>query len=545
VAGSKRLAALEAWRLQFGRGPEKAKLLEALRQEPMRSAAALARLHELALFMLAYPDDAEVHDQAAHLLAELPARPELLKFAEVLADSGIAGTPIHYRFYWPLAHWIVERWPDRLTIDWDGDFEPDALLRWLPRILAPSERGRPIDEDELQAELQRLAAPGTDASLWLHGLSGLDASERVIEAIHDDFDHPYRLAPGDRPSRTFGRAQVGATVYQTGPFASGRPDLVAECQRLPSVAEVPQAQATVLIDLAKEAMVTRSRDLEVFGYPNDEDVLWIDDGNGLAFAAIGFRRDRRLQFLASYGLLTLKNGVPIGYVQLDGLGDNVEVSFNTFETFRGAESAQIFARTLAACRAIFGNASFSIEPYQLGQHNDEAIESGAWWFYAKLGFEPIAEEVRAIVAKERAAMKKKPKHRSSPKTLRALAEAHLHWSIDRDVKPTRWDFERLAIRASEWLSAHGANRHEAEAKAMLALEDLTAQHGLTPEETLEWRRWAPVLLSLPDFESWPQKARIECGAVVRLKAAQNQRAYLRAFGAQSRLTAAFAALLDR
>ena len=34
-----------------------------------------------------------------------------------------------------------------------------------------------------------------------------------------------------------------------------------------------------------------------------------------------------------------------------------------------------------------------IDPYQLGLENDDALKSGAWWFYQKLGFE-VAHDLR-------------------------------------------------------------------------------------------------------------------------------------------------------
>jgi len=40
-------------------------------------------------------------------------------------------------------------------------------------------------------------------------------------------------------------------------------------------------------------------------------------------------------------MLTLKNGVPIGYVLASGLFGSSEVMYNVFETFRGGESARI------------------------------------------------------------------------------------------------------------------------------------------------------------------------------------------------------------
>ena len=48
---------------------------------------------------------------------------------------------------------------------------------------------------------------------------------------------------------------------------------------------VTRRQGQRLIDLAREAMVTRSRDLDVFVNADPADVRLIEDGNGLWFAA--------------------------------------------------------------------------------------------------------------------------------------------------------------------------------------------------------------------------------------------------------------------
>ena len=88
----------------------------------------------------------------------------------------------------------------------------------------------------------------------------------------------------------------------------------------------------------------------------------------------------------------LRNRVPVGYVQTDSLLAGTEVAFNVFPTFRGVEAGHLFSRVLATARHVLGARAFSIEPYQLGVGNDEAIESGAWWFYYMLGFRPSEAE---------------------------------------------------------------------------------------------------------------------------------------------------------
>ena len=139
----------------------------------------------------------------------------------------------------------------------------------------------------------------------------------------------------------------------------------------------------------------------------------VDDGGGLAFALIGTVPERRTQIPAIYGYLALRNGVPIGYGENFAIGRYASVTFNIFETFRGGEAARIFARMLAMARHVFGVASFSLEPYQVGHDNEEGIASGAWWFYYRLGFRPRAAAPRRVLREELAKMRKNPAHRSS------------------------------------------------------------------------------------------------------------------------------------
>ena len=175
------------------------------------------------------------------------------------------------------------------------------------------------------------------------------------------------------------------------------------------------ATAQAIVDLARAAMVTRARSLEAFSFADARDAWFVDDGDGLAFAFIGVIPQRRHAVASYYGGLTLRNGVPIGYMQADIVGRSAALSFNTFDTFRGGEAAFTFARWLAALRHVFGATSFSIEPYQLGQDNDEALESGAWWFYAKLGFAPRDAATRRLARDERARVQRSPRHRTPPR----------------------------------------------------------------------------------------------------------------------------------
>lgn len=541
------LRRLEALRLETRAGPEVAALIRTLSRRRLPSPEALLQFHELCLWYLAYPSTTAVHRAARRALDHFGRRAELPPHREALADTGVVGTPIHYRFYWPLARWLAETWPERLRLDWEAGLDDAALARWLPRLVPPAERATvAADPRAPRALLSALAQPRTDAAFLIEALTRTSAEERTVEWLHDDFDHPYRLEPAaDRPARTLGRWPVKEVVLRRRAWSKARPDLREELARGPAPPKPlsPEA-ASALITLAKEAMVTRSRDLEVFGFGNPKDAAWIQDEEGLAFGAIGFLPQKRLPYQGTYGLVTLQNGVPIGYVQLDGLLGHVEVSFNTFETFRGGESARIFARTLAAAQALFGAKSFSIEPYQLGDHNDEAIDSGAWWFYQKLGFRPADRRTSSLMNQELTKMRARPSYRSSPRILRALAQRHLYFSLDPEQAPLPMRFDRLSARASAWLIKSGGSRADAEAEAVAQLRRLTRDdRPLRPLELEVFRRFAPLLLSLPDFSRWPSADRAQIPGILRSKANGRERDYVQAFDRHPQLPEALRGLL--
>ncbi len=65
--------------------------------------------------------------------------------------------------------------------------------------------------------------------------------------------------------------------------------------------------------------------------------------------------------------------------------------------------------------------SFLVDPYQLGHENEEAIESGSFWFYYKMGFRPVSPDVARLAERELQKIAKRPEYRTRPATLRKLA----------------------------------------------------------------------------------------------------------------------------
>jgi hypothetical protein len=348
-----------------------------------------------------------------------------------------------------------------------------------------------------------------------------------------------RLTPGPgTPSRSAARYPGSPVVFQDRPLAAERPSLRDAVRRPPdSVRALSPREGRALIDLAREAMVTRSRDLDIFCQGDPRDVRLVDAGGGLQFACIGAIPERRLLLESVYGFLTLKNGVPIGYVLCSALFGSSEIAYNVFETYRGAEAAAVYGRVLAMVRHLFGSDAFAIDPYQIGNHNEEAIRSGAWWFYQKLGFRPTDPAADRIMRRELARMARASGHRSSAATLRRLAESSLILHLGRPRKDVMGivSVADVGLRASRYLARRFGSDREAGARACVreaaARTGVRSLSGFTPGERLAWTRWAPILMMIPGVERWSPLSRRALVAVVRAKGGRRESDFVRLFDA--------------
>jgi len=300
-------------------------------------------------------------------------------------------------------------------------------------------------------------------------------------------------------------------------------------------------------------MVTRSRDLDVFAYADARDVRLIEWEDGLAFAAMAALPERRLLLESVYGLLTLKNGVPIGYVLYSALFGSSEIAYNVFETYRGGEAGHVYGRVLATAAHLFGSDSFTIYPYQLGDDNEEALASGAWWFYQKLGFRAKDEAVLALMRRELAAMKRRPAHRSSIPTLRRLARENVYYHAGRERTDVigLLPMSKLGLAVTDLLASrfgadrgHGTHVCEREAAALLSVGTRGSAGGLpparllaswTPGERLAFTRWAPVVLVLPGVARWSLSERRALLDVIRAKGGPRESDFVQRFDAHARL----------
>ena len=403
----------------------------------------------------------------------------------------------------------------------DADAE-EAIARALPLVVTPAEAAA-LRELDLPgyAAIDRLRGRAADGAFLVRRVAAMPGDTFTREAFFDAIDASLELAPGkDTPARTHAKLAFAPVAFADPPLRRGRPDLRAELRRPPlAVKRLAPAAGRRVVELGRAAMATRERDIDGFAYGDARDAWLVDDGDGLAFTLNGVVPERRAVVPATFGSLTLRNGVPIAYLQVDLAGRSAALSYHAFATFRGGEAAYTTARMLAMLHHVLGAASFTLDPYQLGgKGNDDGIESGAWWFYYKLGFRPRAAAVKRVMrASSRDSGEPAPpvepgdaaqarRRASGVRRRRAAPGAAAAAGGDRHAHRRPSD---CAGRPRTRLA--GSEPRGDAARGLRSLE------GWTSGERLAWQRWSPLILTLPGVARWSAANRRALVRIVRAK----------------------------
>jgi len=531
---------------------EKARLLARLATARIASARTLQRLHETLCFVRAYPDDSAVQDAAEAALRDVPCRVRRLapRVRARLHDSGIAETDLDYPFGLPMTRWLAARFPGDVTVAWQTFAGGERLEEALCLLVTPT-------------EAEALTEGGLGWRRWLRLASGRRASEldvllRLFDAapmpdatrdwLFESLELPivWRLG-GTAPSRTLLRLRDAPVFHHREPLRRGRLPLAREIRRpLPPLRRADRALAEAIIDAARASMATRARELLAFARPNPADVLVADPGRGLRVALVGLQPDDRLPLDAYYAYLAFKNGVPVSYGGGWGCLGTLEFALNIFESFRQGESALVVAQILRVYHQVFGMRTIVVDRSQIDASNPEALETGAFYFYAKLGFRPTDPDIARLADSERARVARDPDYRSPLAMLKHLGRSNLALNLDGHAPPPTVSGSRLAALVTAHITrAFDGDRRAATADAAARVARALGAAGRrrwAPAERRAFERFATVLGLIPGLARWPARERSRLRAVVRAKGGISEARHVARLDAHRRLRESLGAL---
>jgi len=535
---------------------EKLRLLGALAGRRIAEPQGLLRLHEALCLLQAYPDDREVLTRVDEALAAFPARVRRLGAAARgrLDDSGIVGSSLDYPFGLPMARWLASRYPRHVDVVW-ADFDDDERLEdVLTLLVAKAEEdtftegglgwrqwiraakgGRRVSDLQVLVELFERARPPDEISDWLFEGLGLPIRWRL---------------------RTFTGSRTGARLRFDLPFF-GSPvppspgfDLVRAVGAPPArLRRAPRRQADALIEAARLAIATRARELHAFSHPNRDDVLLADCGRGLTVALIGLDPDWRLPFEGYYAFFALRNGVPVGYGGAWCLFETMEFGFNIFESFRQGESRGVLGQVLSVFHHVFGIRTVVVDPYQIGHGNAEALRSGAFYFYSRLGFRPHDPEVLALAAQEQEKIARDRAYRSPLPVLRRLVRGEMCLRLPGASR--RPEGRIRASQLATLATQHIARRFAGDRAAAIREATSRVSQALGAPGWRRWprparaafERWALVLSLVPDLSRWPAPERRSLLRMIRAKGDTSEAVYVRLMDGHPRLRRTLEALV--
>lgn len=360
--------------------------------------------------------------------------------------SGIAGTPVTDTFGFYIVRSLVQRYPSQTSIYWEWFEDENRLAATWPRFMPLLAEDAFVEAHVPYRDWLRAARGGRSELAWLiDRFSELTVSDDKKAELYDSQNLYVQWQPPYRATRTGLRAAARKLFYHQGSLIRRRDiDLNEQVvQPSPPLRKLSLREGERALDRTRDASTIRYRELYGFTHGDPNYVYHADLGRGVELFLVGLPREKRLPLRAVHGVMIYKNGVPVGYFESLTLFERMESGFNLYYTFRDGETAWLYARVLNVMHHFTGATAFTLDPYQIGHENEEGIESGAFWFYRKLGFRPMRRELVALAENEEKNIATRKGYRTPPRTLRKLAEGPMIFQL-RGTESHDWD--RFQIR---------------------------------------------------------------------------------------------------
>ena len=544
------LASLEAAKARFGRGAatEARVVLDQLSRHTFQDAKSLLRFHEALLFLRAFPPSTALISPIEKVLNTFHLRTEKLRELGIemsafddFDTSGVAGTTMQDALSFEAARWLVRRIPNNVEIAWNDYEDERAMGSTWPRFIPVLEEDADV-EANIPWRKWLDSARGRERELeWLiRRFEQLPVTDRERSELYDSLRLPLRWHIHNlKFSRTRNWTRPRQYYIHSEPLiVRSQISLAHElAQPAPRRMKLSRREGERVMHTIREVMAVRYRELYGTTLGDPRSVVRVDLGSGATGRGVvmyfcNLPVGRRLPLRAYVAGFTVKNGVPINYIEAIGLCEWIEVGFNTFYTYRHGETAWIYAQALRCLSAMTGARTISVYPYQIGQNNDEALDSGAFWFYRKLGFRSGNNKLEEVARHEELKIAANPKHRTPKNILKRLAEAHVFCELPEGI-PGAWDTfstRTLGLKVNRRMAREFAGDSPGIRKKSVA--EVCRALGVNPlrwsaAERKAFENWSLVLALIPNLGRWSAREKQDMVRIIRAQAGSNEMRYLR------------------
>ena len=432
-------------------------LLNELQSHKKITASQFTNFHHTLMCMMAYPSCKEVlmttQKTCEALLSQIKHNNRL---QQKLTGTGIYNSYIECNFSYELVKDLIGLFPNQISIH-SAVSSLETQKAALKLVFPYTEYSLIHDGDkDIKSRLKSLFSDKkqTDLEQLISTIQNSDIPNNTKAFVYNQLGIYITLQQNSiDDSVTFLRGADLPIYYHKTPIQKyvDTKDIINKPLPKPSVLSIKQKEQ--LIKSAKLTLTYLYRETEPFTNANINDITLFELEHGISIALFGCKPEKRYSLESYIGYLVLKNNIPISYGGGWLFGQRSQFGINILESFRGGESQLIICELLRVYHQHLGAKRFVVKPYQFGLHNPEAIKTGAFWFYYKLGFRPQNLKLKELALHEAEQKKKNPTYKSSDSTLRKYLKSNIELVLDESSFPN-YDSEELSKKITTHINTY-------------------------------------------------------------------------------------------
>jgi len=502
---------------------QKINYLSALSDTPGVKKNEAKDLNSLLYFILAYPDNHSIYNQALISLQKLQlyiAGNTRLK--DSLYNSGITNTQLCASYSFEIIKWLRNRFKYNVRlISFDAN---DSEIQSILSVVMPKVESEILQDGNAEWRtwlkmglkvdgdlLDRLIVvfengdmrPEVKDELWSAMGLNVEIDFKSIDKLPDALVKPY-----------FHHALLKKKTYKISNelkferfyFRNDIADQIIDCSRM--------------------VLLKHLREIDPITFTAAEFISYFQLPRGLSVVLMGMVPERRHPIDSYMGYVVFKNGLPVAYAGSWVLFDSARIGLNIFPAYRGGESQYIFDQVLRLHKHVYNLNRFTVDPYQVGKDNKDGIHSGAFWFYYQLGFRPLKEEQKLLALEEARKIKLKPRYRTPEPVLKRLADSRLELVLKKNaVNFDATDLSRIFVNLIDNNQNKGQNISKVLASKNLV--NILGFKNISDNLMYIIKNWAVLLLSADNNLSTNEWLKKQVKNLFELKAFGKEEDYIK------------------
>lgn len=498
-----------------------------------KKQAAFMQFHQMLMCMMAYPSDKSL------LELVLKTTTQLLKILnqnnslrEKLSGTGLLYTAIECNFTFNKVNYLLQRFQNQVSIHSasSGIETQKAILK----LILPNTEYSLIHagEKDFKSRVSQFHSPGTQTDLeWLMQTiqqSGSDQKTKSLLYNQLGIYIQWKVS-NEKDSLSFLQGAALPVYYHATPLEKKIDFQSIVSKKLPAPVKLNITERQQLIHSAKMSLLYLYRETEPFTNANEDDITVFQLDKGISVALFGSTVDKRYSLESYIGYLVLKNNIPVSYGGGWIFGERCQFGINILESFRGGESALIICELLRVYHQYFSVTRFVVKPYQFGLHNPEAIKTGAFWFYYKLGFRPENKALKELALHEENQKLADPKYKSEASTLKKYTKSNIALTLTETSYP-HYDSEILSQRITSFINENfNGDRQKA---LTVCFNHLKKNTGIETkkwkQEDVDYAKQISVLFTMnPRSIEWQKKHKKDIQQFILLKSEKTEMPWIK------------------